>query len=98
MSEANEPRIPLPEITIRPDARLVPMYRVLLHNDDVNDMGHVVYALQQVFRFDVQTAAAVMVEAHLTGVAHCATEPLEHAELHRDQLAAFSLTATIEPE
>jgi hypothetical protein len=31
-------------------------------------------------------------------VALCAVEPLELAELHRDQLSSFSLVATIEPE
>ena len=78
--------------------RLLPPYRVLLHNDDVNSMELVVLALREVFAFSAEQAVAVMLEAHHTGVALCAVEPLERAEFHRDQLQAFGLTATVEPE
>lgn len=77
---------------------IMPLYRVLLHNDDVNSMEHVVKALQQVFKFEEQECVRIMMEAHLNGMALCAVEPLEQAELHRDQLLSFSLVATIEPE
>ena len=76
----------------------IPLYKVLLHNDDVNTMDHVVNALMQVFKFDPQTCVQIMLEAHRNGNALCATEPLEQAELHRDQLISFSLVATIEKE
>ena len=36
--------------------RLMPMYKVILHNDDVNSMHHVVRALQDVFKFEAQSA------------------------------------------
>jgi ATP-dependent Clp protease adaptor protein ClpS len=77
---------------------IMPRYRVLLHNDDVNSMEHVVKALQEVFRFEVEECVRIMLEAHDGGLAVCAVEPLEQAELHRDQLISFSLVATIEPE
>lgn len=76
----------------------IPLYKVLLHNDDVNTMEHVVKVLMQVFRFDRQKCEMIMMEAHGEGVALCAVEPLEQAELHRDQLISFSLIATIEKE
>lgn len=76
----------------------IPRYKVLLHNDDVNSMEHVMKALIRVFRFDEQVSGQIMIEAHNTGVALCIVEPYEQAELHRDQLRAFSLLATIEPE
>jgi len=76
---------------------IMPRYKVLLHNDDVNSMEHVVKALRKVFRFDEPECVRLMIEAHNNGVALCAVEPLEQAELHRDQLAASSLSATIEP-
>lgn len=77
--------------------RLAPQYKVLLHNDDYNAMHDVVRALCETFRFKTEEAALIMMEAHSEGVALCKIEPLEHAELHRDQLQAQGLIATIEP-
>jgi ATP-dependent Clp protease adaptor protein ClpS len=76
----------------------LPMYKVLLHNDDVNTMEHVVSVLMRVFKFERQVCDRIMVEAHQNGLALCTIEPMEQAELHRDQLMSFSLIATIEPE
>jgi ATP-dependent Clp protease adaptor protein ClpS len=76
----------------------MPRYKVLLHNDDVNSMEHVVKALRQVFRFPLPECERIMIEAHNNGLALCTVEPLEQAELHRDQLLSFSLVSTIEPE
>jgi ATP-dependent Clp protease adapter protein ClpS len=61
-------------------------------------MDHVVRTLMRVFRFDQSECERIMLEAHRNGVALCTVEPLEQAELHRDQLQSSSLTATIEPE
>jgi len=76
----------------------VPLYKVLLHNDDHNTMEHVVRVLLRVFKFDKERCEQIMLETHNHGVALCAVEPLEQAEHHRDQLRSFSLSATIEPE
>ncbi len=76
----------------------IPRYKVLLHNDDVNSMDHVVETLMRVFRFERAVCEGIMLEAHRNGVALCTIEPLEQAELHRDQLISFSLIATIEKE
>ena len=76
----------------------IPRYKVLLHNDDVNTMDHVVKVLMRVFKFKQEQCEAIMMEAHHNGVALCTIEPLEQAELHRDQLISFSLISTIEPE
>jgi ATP-dependent Clp protease adaptor protein ClpS len=76
----------------------MPRYKVLLHNDDVNSMEHVVKALRQVFKFDAEECVRIMIEAHNNGLALCTVEPLEQAEFHRDQLLSLSLVATIEPE
>lgn len=75
----------------------LPPYTVLLHNDDHNSMEHVVHSLMRVFRYEQKVCERIMREAHDKGMALCAVEPLEQAELHRDQLRSFSLTATIEP-
>ena len=91
---------PLTETTTVVDREkiLMPRYKVLLHNDDVNSMDHVVKTLRQVFKFDLEECVRIMIEAHDKGIALCIVEPLEQAELHRDQLRSFSLVATIEPE
>jgi len=78
--------------------RLMPRYKILLHNDDHNDMVHVIRSLIQVFRMEAQEAEQKMWEAHKTGVALCRIESREVAELRQEQLQACSLTATIEPE
>ncbi len=87
-----------PDIRAGQQTAHIPLYKVLLHNDDVNEMDHVVKALMHVFGFEQEVAEKIMWEAHDTGVALCSIEPLEQAELHRDQLLSFSLIATIEPE
>jgi ATP-dependent Clp protease adaptor protein ClpS len=79
-------------------ATRIPLYKVLLHNDDVNSMDHVVKALIRVFKFEQEACEMIMMKAHYDGVALCTVEPFEQAELHRDQLISFSLIATIEPE
>jgi ATP-dependent Clp protease adaptor protein ClpS len=76
----------------------IPLYKVLLHNDDVNTMEHVIKALMRVFKFKQHVCEGIMMEAHHNGVALCAVEPLEQAEHHKDQLLSFSLVATIEKE
>lgn len=75
----------------------LPLFKVLLHNDDRNTMEHVVRTLMRVFRFEKGLCERIMLEAHTSGVALCVVEPLEQAEHHRDQLRSFSLIATIEP-
>lgn len=76
----------------------IPMYKVLLHNDDHNAMEHVIRSLWRVFQFELSVCERIMMEAHLNGIALCTVEPLEQAEHHRDQLQSFSLLSTIEPE
>ena len=80
------------------DTLHIPLYKVLLHNDDHNSMEHVIKALRQVFKFELQMCERIMMEAHQNGMALCTVEPLEKAEHHRDQLSSFSLLSTIEPE
>ncbi len=78
--------------------RLLPPYKVILHNDDHNSMDHVVRALvQSVPGLGIRKAFRIMLEAHNTGQAVVIVCPLEPAELYRDRLESFGLTATIEP-
>lgn len=75
----------------------LPPFRVLLHNDDVNNEVHVVETLIDLTPLNVRRAMAVMVEAHTTGVALVLVTHRERAELYVDQFRTKNLTVTIEP-
>jgi ATP-dependent Clp protease adaptor protein ClpS len=76
---------------------LLPPWVVLLHNDDYNSMTYVVACLlKTVPELSTRRAIEIMFEAHTHGQARVVTCPLELAELYRDRLESFSLTATIE--
>ena len=68
-----------------PETRLAPLYRVIIHNDDVTPMDFVVRVLGEIFHLSFQRSMEVMLTAHHKGVAHVVTEPLERAEFHVDQ-------------
>lgn len=78
-------------------SEILPPYRVVLHNDDVNDMAHVVRSLlASVSELTEERATEIMLHAHEHGHADVITCPLEHAELYRDRLRSHGLTATVE--
>ncbi len=85
-----------PQVIVEHTTTHIPLYRVLLHNDDYNTMDHVVKSLMKVFRFEKTESERIMLEAHRSGVALCIIEPLEQAEFHRDQLQSYSLIASLE--
>jgi len=75
----------------------LPPFRVLLHNDDVNDMGYVVRTLIELTPLDKTRSIEVTLEADATGVALLLVTHKERAELYQQQLKSKGLTATIEP-
>lgn len=76
---------------------LLPLYVVILHNDDVHTMDYVVESLLRcVSELARPQAMAVMLEAHNHGQAVVILCPLERAEAYRDCLQSRGLTATIE--
>jgi ATP-dependent Clp protease adaptor protein ClpS len=81
----------------QPRGDLLRPYAVVLHNDDHNDMLYVVQCLlKSVPTVGRRRAVEIMFEAHTRGKARVTTCPLELAELYRDRLQGFGLTATIE--
>ncbi|MBE7518624.1 MAG: ATP-dependent Clp protease adaptor ClpS [Thermoflexaceae bacterium] len=77
--------------------RILPPYRVVLHNDDHNTMDHVVRSLLRcVPSLTVERAAEIMFEAHNHGKASVIVCPKEAAEHYRERLELCALTATIE--
>lgn len=70
-------------------------WNVLLWNDDVHSMDFVVGALLRTIPMDLQRAVQVMYDAHENGKAVAWSGAKEVAELYRDGLESYGLTATI---
>jgi ATP-dependent Clp protease adaptor protein ClpS len=88
-----------PEELTRLRTRLLPPFKVVLFNDDYNEMNYVIFALQHaVNNLTVQEAENIMLTAHLTGSAVVVVCPKETAEYYQERLLGYGLTATIEPE
>lgn len=74
----------IPEIQIieeqEEETELEPLYRVLIHNDDVTPMDFVVHVLQAIFYLSKPRAFETMLIAHITGLAYVQTLPKSEAE------------------
>jgi len=95
----------LPELQVKPEelrrlrAQILPPYKVILFNDDYNEMDYVIAALlQSVNGLTSQEAEQIMLTAHLTGSAIVIICPKETAEYYQERLLSYGLTAIIEPE
>jgi len=75
----------------------LPPYRVLLHNDDVNELGYVVRTIMELTPLDKVRSTEVTLEAHSRGLALVLVTHKERAELYEQQFKSKMLTATIEP-
>ncbi len=82
----------------RPPVELLPRFKVLLHNDDVNDMDYVIRSVCRITPLGVEDAIVRVLEAHLSGLSLLLVTHQELAELYQDQFTSASLTVTIEPE
>jgi ATP-dependent Clp protease adaptor protein ClpS len=78
--------------------KVLPPWKVILHNDDVNDQQKVVQVICQLTRLNKAEAAARMLEAHKTGAALLLMTHQERAELYVEQFATYKLTVTAEPD
>lgn len=78
--------------------RRLPPYKVLLHNDDHNEMLYVVHVIRRLTGLTTEAAVERMLEAHTKGIALLLTTHKERAELYVEQFASCGLTVTIEPD
>lgn len=98
----------IPEIEIieeqEEETELEPLYRVLIHNDDVTPMDFVVHILKTIFYLSNPKAYEIMLIAHITGLAYVQTLPKSEAEkrINRAHFAAglegYPLHFSMEPE
>ncbi len=76
---------------------LLPPWKVLLHNDDKNDILYVVDTIVELTPLNKQDAELRTVEAHDAGISLLLTTHKERAELYQEQFTSKGLTVTIEP-
>jgi ATP-dependent Clp protease adaptor protein ClpS len=98
----------LPEITILEEqeeqTELEPLYRVIIHNDDVTPMDFVVHILKTCFYLSNPKAAEIMLTAHFSGTAYVQSLPKSEAEkrINKAHFAAglegYPLHFSMEPE
>lgn len=81
------------------NTKLLPQYKVILHNDPVNTADGVVNRIVELTHMEKLAAQEKMVEAHKTGVALLLITHKERAELYVEQFAAYTppITVTMEP-
>src|SRR5882757_11021137 len=77
---------------------MMPMWKVLLHNDDKNTFDHVIITIIDLTPLNEKDAVLRALEADKTGVALLLVTHKERAELYQEQFQSKSLTVTIEPD
>ena len=100
-SDRSNPQIePVPV----PEVELEPMYRVIIHNDDVTPMDFVIHILERIFFVSRPAAIEIMYTAHYTGAAYVQSLPKSEAQnrIGRAHFAAglegYPLHFSMEPE
>lgn len=78
--------------------RHLPPYKVILHNDDVNEFEHVIRTILELTMLNERDAILRTIEAHETGASLLLVTHKERAELYVEQFATFTLTVTCEPD
>lgn len=81
------------------EAVVLPPFRLVLHNDEVNTMDHVAESLVLcVPEVSAEAAWSIMLEAHDRGRAVVLVCPLERAELYAERLGGRGITASVEAD
>jgi ATP-dependent Clp protease adaptor protein ClpS len=98
----------IPEIEIieeqSAETELEPLYRVIIHNDDVTPMDFVVNVLKTIFYQSNPKAYEIMLIAHITGLAYVQTLPKSEAQKRVNKahfaagLEGYPLHFSLEPE
>jgi len=95
---------PLPRIAEAPQTELEPLYRVIIHNDDITPMDFVVHVLERIFFVHGPEAVDIMYTAHYKGAAYVQTLPKNEAQSRVGKahfaagLEGYPLHFSIEPE
>ena len=71
-------------------------YNLIIWNDNVNDMGWVIIALEDICKMGYEKAYDIMLEAHLNGKAVAKTGLLKELEVMQKGLNDREINASIE--
>jgi len=71
-------------------AKLPPMFKVMLLNDDYTPMDFVVIVIQQFFSHSREKATQIMLKVHREGAGVCGVYPRDVAATKVDQVMAFA--------
>jgi len=74
----------------RTRAKLPPLFKVLLLNDDFTPMDFVIVVLQKFFGMDREQATRIMLKVHNEGRGLCGVFPRDIAATKVEQVAAFA--------
>ena len=96
--------IPDIEIIEETETELEPLFRVIIHNDNITPMDFVVQMLKTIFYLANDKAAQIMLTAHYYGTAYVQTLAKSEAEKRINKAhfeannAGYPLQFTMEPE
>ncbi|MGD8453547.1 MAG: ATP-dependent Clp protease adaptor ClpS [Phycisphaerae bacterium] len=85
-----------PELEAQQAVQQLPPYRVILHNDDVNSIDHVILTILRLTNLGERDAVERTLEAHENGQSLLLVTHRERAELYVEQFASCGLTVTCE--
>jgi ATP-dependent Clp protease adaptor protein ClpS len=74
----------------RAKAKLPPMFKVLLLNDDYTPMEFVVECIERFFNKTREQATQIMLKVHTEGVGVCGIYPQDIAETKMNQVLSFA--------
>ena len=80
----------------RDDTMLDIPWNVIVHDDPVNLMGYVTWALMKIFGYDEKKAAVLMMQVHERGRSIVWNGRREKAEFYLQQLQAHQLKTSLE--
>ena len=79
----------VPDTISENKTRLIPLWNVVLLNDNDHTYEYVVEMLRKLFAYSLQKAFWMAVEVDTTGRVIVYTGPLEHCELRRNQIHSY---------
>ncbi len=82
----------------KPKPRKLPLFRVLLHNDEVNTFEYVISSVRRLTPLAMEEAVLKALEAHETGVSLLLVTHQERAELYAEQFTSMKISVSIEPD
>jgi ATP-dependent Clp protease adaptor protein ClpS len=99
--QITDPRV---DSDVRSESELEPLFRILIHNDDVTPYEYVILVLRIIFGLSQELAEHITWIAHTQGIAPVVTRPKSEAQRLVSQAHAaaradgFPLAFSLEPE